>query len=64
MGIFDKAKDAIGEHSKQMDGGIDKVGDFVDEKTDGKYVEQVDQGQELTKDRLREFTADKPEQPA
>ena len=58
MGIFDKAKDAIGEHSEQVDAGIDKAGDFVDEKTDSKYVEQVDQGQEMAKDKLREFTAD------
>jgi hypothetical protein len=64
MGIFDKAKDAIGEHSEQVAAGIDKAGDFVDEKTDGKYVGQVDQGQEMAKDRLREFTADQPEQPA
>jgi hypothetical protein len=64
MGIFDKAKDAIGEHSEQVDAGIDKAGDFVDEKTDSKYVEQVDQGQEMAKDKLREFTADQPEQPA
>ena len=34
MGIFDKAKDAIGEHSEQVDAGVDKAGDFVDEKTD------------------------------
>jgi hypothetical protein len=64
MGIFDKAKDAIGEHSQQVDTGIDKAGDFVDEKTDDKYVGQVDQGQEMAKDRLRESTADQPEQPA
>jgi hypothetical protein len=64
MGIFDKAKDAIGEHSEQVDAGIDKAGDFVDEKTDSKYVEQVDQGQDMAKDKLRDFTADQPEQPA
>jgi len=64
MGIFDKAKDAMGEHGEQVDAGIDKAGDFVDEKTDNKYVGQVDQGQEMAKDKLREFGADRPEQPA
>jgi MT0933-like antitoxin protein len=63
MGIFDKAKDAMSEHGEQIDGGIDKAGDFVDEKTDSKHVEQVDQGQEMAKDKLREFAADQPEQP-
>ena len=52
MGIFDKAKDALSEHSEQVDQGIDKGGDLVDEKTGGKYVGQVDQGQEFVKDRL------------
>jgi hypothetical protein len=52
MGIFDKAKDALSEHSEQVDKGIDKGGDLIDEKTGGKYVSQVDQGQEFAKDRL------------
>jgi hypothetical protein len=52
MGIFDKAKDALSEHSEQVDQGIDKGGDLVDEKTGGKYVSQVDKGQEFAKDRL------------
>jgi hypothetical protein len=64
MGIFDKAKDAVSKHSEQIDTGIDKAGDLVDEKTEGKYVEQVDQGQEMAKDKLRDFAADEPDQPA
>jgi hypothetical protein len=64
MGIFDKAKDAVSEHSEQIDTGIDKAGDLVDEKTEGKYVGQVDQGQEMAKDKLRDFAADEPDQPA
>jgi hypothetical protein len=64
MGIFDKAKDAVSEHSEQIDAGIDKAGDLVDDKTQGKYVEQVDQGQEMAKDKLRDSAADEPDQPA
>ena len=64
MGIFDKAKDALSGQEDKVDAGIEKAGDMVDEKTEGKYVEQVDQGQEMAKDRLREFTADQPEKPA
>jgi hypothetical protein len=64
MGIFDKAKDAVSEHSEQIDAGIDKAGDLVDGKTQGKYVEQVDQGQEMAKDKLRDSAADEPDQPA
>ena len=64
MGIFDKAKDAMGEHGEQVDAGIEKAGDFVDERTDSKYVDQVDQGQEMAHEKLRKGSADQPEQPA
>jgi len=65
MGIFDKAKDALSEHSEQADAGIEKAGDFVDERTDNKYTEQVDKGQDFAADRVRDYGAeDHPEQPA
>ena len=42
MGIFDRAKEALSGHSEQVEAVVDKAGDFVDEKTEGKYAEQVD----------------------
>ena len=65
MGIFDmvkevinggegslanKARDAANSHEAQVDQGIDKAGDFVDGKTDAKYADKVDQGQDFLKD--------------
>jgi len=50
MGIFDKAKDALSDHDDKVDSGVDRAGDFVDDKTDSKYSNQVDQGQEYAKD--------------
>jgi hypothetical protein len=65
MGIFDKAKDAMGEHGEQVGRRHrEGRGDFVDERTDSKYVDQVDQGQEMAKEKLRKGSADQPEQPA
>jgi hypothetical protein len=64
MGIFDKAKDALSEHSEQVDQGIDKGGDLIDEKTGGKYVGQVDKGQEFAKDRLGAPEPDPAQPPA
>lgn len=58
MGIFDKAKDALGEHSEQVDGGIDKVGDAVDDRTGGKYAGKVDQGQGFAKNQLDKSDAE------
>ncbi len=64
MGIFDKAKDALSEHSEHVGTGIDKAGDFVDGRTEGKYAEHVDKAQELAKERLRDRPAGEPEPPA
>jgi hypothetical protein len=64
MGIFDRAKEALSGHNEQVESVIDKAGDFFDEKTEGKYAEQVDQGQDLAKDKLGDMTAGEPEQPA
>jgi hypothetical protein len=61
MGIFDRAKDAPSGHEDKVDAGIEKTGHMVDEKTEGKYVEQVDQGQEMAKDKFRDLTTDQPE---
>lgn len=52
MGIFDKAKDLAGDHPDQVDQGIDKAGDAVDERTGGQHAEHVDKAQDAARDRL------------
>ena len=63
MGLFDKAKDAISarqddiknlasHHSDQVVQGIDKAGNTVDDKTGGKFSDQIDKGQDALKDKL------------
>ncbi len=64
MGIFDKAKDALSDHSEHVDKGIDRLGDLIDEKTGGKYADKVDQGQDLAGDKVRDYLAKDPEKPA
>ena len=64
MGIFDKAKDALSGQEDKVDAGVEKAGDMVDEKTEGKYGEQVDKGQDMANEKLGEMTGDQPEQPA
>jgi hypothetical protein len=48
----DKAKDAISEHPDQVSDALDKAGQFADEKTGGKYGEQIDGGLDKAKDAL------------
>ena len=64
MGIFDKAKDALSEHSEHVDAGIEKAGDQVDQRTGGKYAEHVDKGQDSASDRVRDYADGEPEPPA
>ena len=64
MGIFDKAKDVLSGNEDKIDAGIDKAGDMVDEKTGDKYTEQVNKGQDMAKDALRDFTSGGPEKRA
>lgn len=52
MGIFDKVTDVVSDHADQIKDGIDKVGDFVDGKTDAKYADQVDQAQDFISDQV------------
>lgn len=52
MDIVEQIKGAVAGHEAEVAEGIDKVGDFVDEKTGGQYAAQVDQAQDFLKDQL------------
>ena len=56
MGVFDNMKDKatelVDQHGDQVGDGVDKAGDFVDERTGGQYADKVDQGQEGLKNAL------------
>jgi hypothetical protein len=62
MSMMDKLKGLLKGHEEQAGKGVDKGGDYIDERTQGKYRSQVDTGQ----DRLREQMRDQdrgPDQP-
>ena len=52
MGIFDKAKDALGDNLDKVESGIDKAADFVNDRTGGAHTDQISSGADLAKDRL------------
>jgi hypothetical protein len=64
MGIFDKAKDMMGEHPDAVDSGIDKAGDFADEKTGHEHTEQIDRGADALGERLRDLSGPESTPPA
>ncbi|MFH9073388.1 antitoxin [Streptomyces alboflavus] len=60
MSVMDKLKQMLKGHEDKAGQGVDKAGDFVDDKTQGKYSGQVDTAQDKLKQQLG---ADRPEEP-
>ncbi|ORT56807.1 antitoxin [Streptomyces sp. CB03238] len=60
MSVMDKLKQMLKGHEDKAGQGIDKAGDFVDEKTQGKYSSQVDTSQDKLKQQLG---GDRPQDP-
>jgi hypothetical protein len=54
MGFLDKAKDLLSQNADKVDAAIDKAGEFVDSKTEGKYKDTVNKVQEAAKDALND----------
>ncbi|CAL9373885.1 MULTISPECIES: antitoxin [Streptomyces] len=59
MSMLDKLKQMIKGHESTADKGIDKGGDYLDQRTGGKYQSQVDTGQ----DKLRDEFGTRPQDP-
>lgn len=45
--IMDQARDYVEQQDEQIDRGIEKAGDMVNERTGGRYEEQVDRGVDM-----------------
>jgi MT0933-like antitoxin protein len=54
----DKVRDLFGQHSDKADAGIDKAGDFVDDKTGDKYSEHVDKAQDAAQDAVDKLSGE------
>lgn len=58
MGIsdfIDKAKDMMSGNKDKVKDGVEKAADMVDEKTGGKYSDQIDKGEEAAKDFVEDL---------
>jgi hypothetical protein len=49
MGFFDKVKDLLAQNADKVETVIDKAGEFVDEKTQGKYTDTIHKVQDEAK---------------
>jgi hypothetical protein len=46
MGLLDKIKSMLGGNADKVKGGLEKAGDMVDEKTGGKFTDNIDMAEE------------------
>lgn len=52
MSVMDKLKQMLKGHEDQAGKGVDRAGDFVDDRTQSKYSGQVDTAQDKLKQQL------------
>lgn len=53
-GFLDKAKDQADQHDDKVDQGLEKAGDFADQKTGGKFDDKIDKGVDQAQQRTGE----------
>jgi antitoxin protein of toxin-antitoxin system len=62
MGIFDEAKEKaeglLSQHGDKAEAGLDKAGEIVDEKTGGKYSDQIDTGVDKATEAMQRLGGD------
>ncbi|MET0454408.1 MAG: antitoxin [Mycobacterium sp.] len=63
MGFLDTVKNLLSKNADKVDTAIDKAGDLVDKKTQGKYVQHVDKVQEAAKKAARDNAGATQQQP-
>ncbi|GGW31168.1 antitoxin [Streptomyces xantholiticus] len=51
MSMMDKLKNMLKGHPERTDQGIEKAGDYVDDKTQGKHRRHVDTAQDRMRDQ-------------
>jgi hypothetical protein len=51
MGFLDDAKKFVDENAEKIDGAVEKAGDVIDDKTDGKFSDKIDKAQAFIEDK-------------
>lgn len=52
MGLFDKAKDLVGDNADKIEDAIDKAAEVADDKTGGKHTDKIDAAADKAKDLI------------
>lgn len=60
MGLLDDAKNKLSEQDPdKLREGAERAGDFVNEKTDSKYADKVEQAQNAANDQIDKLSQNK-----
>lgn len=60
MAFLDKVKNLVARNADKVDTAIDKAGDLVDKKTQGKYAQHVDKAQQAAKQAVDKSNPQNP----
>jgi hypothetical protein len=60
-GLGDKAEDLAADHKDEVQGAIDKAGNFVDDKTGGKYHDKIEDAEAKADDFVEGLDGDEAE---
>ena len=52
MGLMDKIRGMLKGNADKAKGAVEKAGDMIDEKTDGKFADKVDMAQDKVGEML------------
>lgn len=63
MSFVDKLKNWVSKNPDKAGSAIDKAGDFFDQKTQGKYAQQVDKAQDAARNYVTKNNPQQPPQP-
>lgn len=58
MGFMDKVKGMLGQHGDKVQQGLDKAAQVADQKTKGKYSNQIKSGTQKAKDAAEKYSDD------
>ncbi|WP_299563867.1 antitoxin [uncultured Mycolicibacterium sp.] len=59
MGFLDKAKDWLSHNPDKAAEAIEKAGDLIDDKTQGRFADKVDKVQEAARDFVEKQAVEK-----
>ncbi|MFD3739650.1 antitoxin [Streptomyces sp. NPDC058629] len=57
--LKDKAEDLAEAHGDKISDGLEKVGDFIDDKTDGKHSDRIDTAVDKAQDYVENLAEKK-----